>query len=54
MVFVATMLVPFLVSMVGLILYLATEGKISEAGRISFFTGLFWLVFLFAKSVVTF
>jgi hypothetical protein len=52
---VATMIVPFIVSALGLVIYFASANpKISEAGKIAYFSGLFWLVFMFAKNVISF
>jgi hypothetical protein len=52
---IATMVVPFLVGTVGLIIYFAsTNPKISESGRIAYFTGLLWLIYLFARNIISF
>jgi len=51
----ATILVPLLVLVVGLVLWLATTNqKIADAGKIAFFVGLFWLVYLFCQKQIHF
>lgn len=41
------MLLPLLVAVGGALLYaLAGQAKLSEMGRIAFFVGLFWVVYL--------
>ena len=42
----ATILWPLLITMLGLLLYALTNGKVSEAGRLAYFAGLFWVVYL--------
>jgi hypothetical protein len=50
---VAEALVPFVVAMLGALVYaLSANGKVSEIGRLAFFCGLFWLVYLFAGHTV--
>lgn len=44
----ATILWPVLVAMLGFALYLLAGAKISELGRIAYFCGLFWTVYLLA------
>ena len=46
-------LVPAVVCLVGLVVYLlAKEGKPAELGRLVFFVGLLWLVYVLAGKVV--
>lgn len=47
--------VPFILAVIGALLYaLATNGKVSEVGRIMFFCGLLVLTFALAREVVHF
>lgn len=47
------MLVPLFVSLVGGVLYvIPLNAKASELARITFFVGLFWLVYELAKTTV--
>lgn len=39
---------PLIIAIVGLVLYLATDGKASEAGRLAFFSGLLVTTYLLA------
>lgn len=51
----ATVLYPLVVALLGLLVYLlASNPKVQEIGRIIFFCGLFWLVFLFAGHTLRF
>lgn len=46
----ATVLLPLLVLVAGALLYaLAANPKLSEMGRLAFFAGLFWCVYLAAR-----
>jgi Na+/phosphate symporter len=41
---------PFLVCVIGLLVYaLAVNSKVSEIGRIAFFVGLFFVVWVFSR-----
>ncbi len=43
----ATILIPLLVCLVGALVYgLSSNGKVAELGRVAFFCGLFWVVYL--------
>jgi hypothetical protein len=49
----ATVLVPFLVFIVGALVYaLASNGKVARLGELAAFCGLFWLVAVFAHEAV--
>ncbi len=49
----AIILLPALVALLGLVVYLAAANpKAAELGRIGFFVGLLWGVFLFAHVTV--
>lgn len=51
----ATIILPFIVTVVGLVLYaLASNAKPAEIGRIIFMVGLFWLVYLLAHTTLHF
>ena len=51
----ATIITPLIVLVVGGAAYgFGSNGKLSELGRIAFFVGLFWLVYLFAHATVRF
>lgn len=45
-------IVPFLVCLVGLVLFAATSGKMSDAGRIMFAAGLVVTLLVFSARVV--
>ncbi len=50
-----SILVPLVVLIVGALAYaLSANGKLSELGRIAYFVGLLWLVYLFAGHLVRF
>ncbi len=52
---VATLVVPLLVCVVGLVAWaLTANAKVSEAGRIAYFVGLFWLVAILAHVTIRF
>lgn len=41
---------PFLIAVLGLLIYaLVSQPKLSEAGRLAYFAGLFWVVYLLAS-----
>lgn len=44
------MLLPAAVMLLGLVLYILTSGKVAEAGRLAFFSGLFVLTFNLAHA----
>jgi hypothetical protein len=45
----ATIVIPLVVCIVGALLwFVASNPKLSEAGRLAFFVGLFWCVYLTA------
>lgn len=50
----ATVIVPLIVVLIGLILFVApkTNAEIKELGRLAFFVGLFWLVYLLLNHTV--
>lgn len=51
----AIILYPLVIAILGLLVYLlAANPKASEIGRIMFFCGLFWLVYLFLGHSVRF
>lgn len=51
----AVVLVPLVVLVAGALAYaLSSNGKLSELGRIAYFVGLLWLVYLFAGHAVRF
>jgi Na+/phosphate symporter len=50
-----TIVVPLLVLVVGLVLWLATSNpKLQEIGKIAFFVGLLWLVYMFSQKQIKF
>jgi hypothetical protein len=50
----ATLVFPLLVAVVGALVYAFASSKVSELGRISFFVGLLWLVYVAATKSVHF
>lgn len=48
-----TLLIPTLATLIGIALYFAPVGKATELGRILFFVGAFWLVYLFGHSSIS-
>jgi hypothetical protein len=50
-----TILVPLLVLVIGIILWLAaSNGTLKEAGKIAYFVGLLWLVYMFSQKQIHF
>lgn len=51
----ATAIVPFVVAVAGALAYgYASNGKVQELGRITFFVGMLWLVQTLATKVIHF
>jgi Na+/phosphate symporter len=50
-----TIVVPLLVLVIGLVLWLAPiNPKLQEIGKICFFVGLLWLVYMFSQKQIKF
>lgn len=43
---------PLLVAVAGALVFALTTDKLSEMGRLAFFAGLFWLVYVLATKTV--
>jgi len=51
----ATILYPLAFAIVGAFVYLAaSNGKVSDLGRVTFFCGMLWLVFLLSRQALHF
>ena len=50
-----TTFVPFLIAITGTLVYaFSSNAKVAELGRIAYFVGLFWTVYLVAGHVIRF
>lgn len=50
-----TLLAPFAICLAGLIVHaLPSNAKTSEAGRLAYFSGLFWVVYLLSRASIHF